>query len=112
MKDIIVTGGRNYDDWVMMQDVLSLFDIGCLVQGGASGADQLALEYAKLNNIDYHTIEADWEKHGKAAGPIRNTEMLAKYPNAVVVAFPGGKGTADCVKQAVSRNMVVLMVHK
>ncbi len=42
---------------------------------------------------------AKWETYGKAAGPIRNREMLLNLP-ALVVAFPGGKGTADMVRQA------------
>lgn len=112
MKDVIVTGGRDYDDWAMVQEVLNLFDIGLLIQGGASGADSDAKEYARLNNIECVTVAADWNKHGKAAGPIRNKEMLLKYPNAIVVAFPGGAGTANCVKTAVALNRIVLQVHK
>lgn len=44
--------------------------------------------------------EADWQTHGKAAGPIRNGAMLAKHAPDGVVAFPGHNGTADCVRQA------------
>jgi hypothetical protein len=112
MKDVIVTGGRDYDDFAMVQDVLSLFDIGLLIQGGAFGADEAALEYAKHNTIECVTVAADWDKHGRGAGPIRNKEMLLKYPNAIVVAFPGGAGTANCVKAAVALNRIVLQVHK
>ena len=44
-------------------------------------------------------MPADWTKHGKAAGPIRNQKMLDECPD-LVVAFPGGKGTADMVRRA------------
>ena len=110
--EIIVTGGRDYEDYIMLEDVLDLFDIKLIVQGGAPGADALADRYAEESAIKSETVIADWVKHGRAAGPIRNREMLEKYPNAIVVAFPGGAGTANCVKQAVSMNRVVLMVHK
>jgi len=111
--DFIVTGGRNYTDGVRVNEVLRLFDIGLLIQGGANGADRLARIYGHNNPIfEIVTIEADWNKYGKAAGPIRNREMLDKYPNAIVVAFPGGKGTEDCVKAALERNMVVLRVEQ
>ena len=110
--DIIVTGGRDYDDWAMLQDVLSAFDAKLIVQGGAQGADRMARKYAEDNKIVSVTVEANWNKHGRAAGPIRNREMLMEYPEAIVVAFPGGAGTANCVKQAVELNRIVLMVHK
>lgn len=112
MKDVIVTGGRDHEDWQMVQDVLELFDIGLLIQGGAKGADRLGRAYAKLMNIECVTVEAAWKVFGPKAGPLRNREMLDKYPNAVVIAFPGGRGTADCVRQAVAKNMVVLRVER
>ena len=43
---------------------------------------------------------ADWAKHGKAAGPIRNAEMLTEFLPDYIVAFPGGKGTADMLRKA------------
>jgi hypothetical protein len=45
--------------------------------------------------IEVVACPADWEKHGKAAGPLRNEEMLIDYKPKRVIAFPGGKGTAD-----------------
>lgn len=44
--------------------------------------------------IVYH---ADWNAHGRSAGPIRNAKMLAEGKPDLVVAFPGGKGTAHMV---------------
>ena len=111
-RQVIVTGGRDYDDWAMIQDVLNSLDLALIIEGGAEGADMMAKEYAETFNIPHVTVEADWTKYGRAAGPIRNKEMLQKYPLAVIVAFPGGSGTANCVKQAVAMNRIVLMVHK
>jgi hypothetical protein len=55
---------------------------------------------------------ANWKEHGKAAGPIRNGNMLDEAGDEplLVIAFKGGRGTADCVRQAISRNMIVLEV--
>jgi hypothetical protein len=53
---------------------------------------------------------ADWFSHGKAAGPIRNQEMLAMEAPALVVAFPGGRGTADMVRRARKAGVDVLEV--
>lgn len=104
---VIVTGGRNYFDKDKVNEILSALDITLLVQGGANGADRLAREYALENFIALETIEADWNKHGRAAGPIRNREMLIKYPKATVIAFPGGRGTENCVNQAKQLGMSV-----
>lgn len=112
MKDVIVTGGRDYNDNETIKNILDLFDIGLLIQGGANGADRGAAMYASVNSIPYITVKADWDKHGKAAGPIRNREMLLKYPNAIVIAFPGGKGTDDCVRQAVALKRTVLRIQQ
>ncbi len=44
--------------------------------------------------------EADWHEHGRAAGPIRNARMIAEGRPDLVIAFPGGRGTADMVSRA------------
>ena len=112
-KVVIVTGGRDYDDFAMVADVLSAIQPDLVVQGGATGADKLASDWAKYSDkTECITVNADWNKYGAYAGPKRNIEMLEAYPEAMVVAFPGGKGTANCVKEAVKRNHIVLQVHK
>lgn len=109
--EVIVTGGRDFDNKSLLNYVLNLFDISRLIQGGASGADKLALNYALLNDIPSKTFNADWEAHGKAAGPIRNGQMLKAYPRALVLAFPGGKGTENCIKLAKETKHVVLRIE-
>jgi predicted Rossmann-fold nucleotide-binding protein len=111
MKTIIVTGGRNYQDFAKIGRVFDFLGPHLLVEGGALGADRLAREWAEYNYIDVITFYADWDSHGKAAGPIRNRKMLEEHPDAIVVAFPGGKGTENCVKQAKELGRVVLRVE-
>jgi hypothetical protein len=109
---VIVTGGRDFQDERLVFLVLEYLNPEKVIQGGAAGADALARAWAaKLGGVPCETFEADWATHGKAAGPIRNREMLFRYPYAVVVAFPGGRGTEDCVKQARERNHIVLRVE-
>lgn len=111
-KTVIVTGGRDYRDHVMVNDLLDFINPDIVIQGGAFGADQLAREWAEHNKKSSITVKADWDKHGKSAGPRRNIEMLELYKEAVVLSFPGGIGTAHCTKAAADRNMIVLQVHK
>lgn len=107
---IIVTGGRDYADAAMVSDVLETLKPDLVVQGGASGADTLAHEWANEYSQSL-TFKADWKSFGKLAGPMRNAAMLDAYPDAIVVAFPGGKGTESCVELAKKRNMIVLRVE-
>lgn len=110
MSKVIVTGGRDYSDWDKVQKVLDLFDIDAIIQGGAKGADRLARAYAVKHGMVPVTFDADWTKHGLAAGPIRNKEMLVAHPDAIVIAFPGQKGTRNCIETAAKLGHLVIEV--
>lgn len=101
---VIVCGGRDYSDAerfdALMDGFLREFDITRVIQGGANGADRLALRWAWRRGIPCENFPADWAAHGKAAGPIRNAQMLKEGRAEMVIAFPGGRGTADMIRQA------------
>lgn len=108
---VVVTGGRAYSDYEMVATALgvlhSKFGIARLGHGKAKGADTLAGAWAKLIGIPVKEHPANWDAFGKRAGFIRNAEMLDTEKPDVVVAFPGGNGTADCVKSAKLREHLV-----
>jgi len=99
-----------------------------VVSGGARGVDTVAIDWAVSNYCQYREYLADWKRHKNAAGPIRNQLILdsevpkagydAKYQtitddaelikNTHVIAFPGGKGTADMVRRAKARGLHVV----
>lgn len=113
MTTVIVTGGRDFKDALSLAH--ALFDIRLehgrirtIVQGGASGADDIARRIAEGVGVRCVTFEADWKTHGRAAGPIRNRLMLEMYPEAIVLAMPGGRGTDNCVNEALRRGMRVV----
>jgi len=102
---VIICGGRDYDDYQHMSEALAQIclqygDITAVVQGGARGADSLARRWAIENKIPFEQYDADWKQYGKAAGPIRNQEMLDESGATMVIAFPGGNGTYDMIKRA------------
>lgn len=100
---VLVTGGRTYADEINVNKTLTRLHtehpISLLIEGGAKGADRLARHWAVRNNVQYRTVEANWNHHGKIAGIIRNEQMIQMKPD-LVVAFPGGKGTAHMMKLA------------
>ena len=101
---ILITGGRDYNNSTYLASVLKKlhkeFHITEIIHGDARGADTLAERWGQANNIKTTPYPAKWNKYGKAAGPIRNTEMLIKEKPDLVIAFPGGKGTAHMTNLA------------
>lgn len=102
---VLVCGGRDYADIETLYRELDRIHvrtpITCIIEGGASGADYLASRWSAKNDLSEHArYKADWTLHGKAAGPIRNQRMLDEGKPDLVVAFSGGRGTADMVRRA------------
>jgi predicted Rossmann-fold nucleotide-binding protein len=101
---IIVCGGRDFNNTSVVRRALTAAHakrpIELLIEGGAAGADRLAREWAGANGVLHVTVMADWKRYGPAAGPLRNAEMLREYQPDGVIAFPGGKGTADMILKA------------
>ena len=101
---VIVTGGRDYADYVRVRDAISTYTSRAerpvvIVHGDASGADALAQRAAEELGYETEKHPARWHDLGKAAGPLRNREMIDAGAD-LVLAFPGGRGTADCVHRA------------
>lgn len=99
---ILVCGGREFDDWAKLKRHLNplVFRASVIIEGGAKGADFLGRVYAKWRGIPFKEYPANWKKHGPAAGGIRNQQMLDEGKPDCVLAFPGGRGTADMVRRA------------
>jgi hypothetical protein len=98
---VLVCGGRTYAGKQRLFAVLDALHrerpITVVIHGGAPGADSLGGRWAGARGIPCKVYRADWKKHGKAAGFIRNREMMVDGQPDLVVAFPGGNGTANTV---------------
>jgi hypothetical protein len=99
---VLVCGGRNFNDRDLVAKTIESLERkpDTIIQGGANGADLLAKEYAAFNRIHCLTFYAQWSIHGKAAGPIRNKLMLVEGQPDLVLAFDGGRGTANMITTA------------
>lgn len=101
---IAIVGSRNFDNYNLMKDfVLERFDkdeIDLIISGGARGADRLAEKLADEIGVPKLVIKPEWEKYGKAAGFIRNEDIVKK--SDVVFAFWDGqsRGTENSIKHA------------
>lgn len=110
LKRFLVCGGRDYADWQFMRKKLKVLLeedwMFILVHGDCRGADRLAAGWAKACELIVEAYPADWAKYGRAAGAIRNQEMLDSGIDGVI-AFPGGKGTANMIKIAIQAGVPV-----
>lgn len=104
---VLICGGREFKDegfvarWLTERFFHSDGKIvTAVIHGFARGVDAFADTWAVLNYISVETYPARWDEHGKAAGPIRNQQMLDEGKPDLVIAFPGGTGTADMVAKA------------
>lgn len=109
----IICGGRDYiftmEDRAWLDAMRVSLPITGVFSGEAKGADTCGRNWAMDNRISVTLFPADWAKHGKAAGPIRNQQM-ADYADACI-AFPGGAGTGDMVTRAFRKGLKVIMPY-
>ena len=101
---VLVCGGRGFNDRRRVFHALDTLHareaITLLIEGGARGADSLGHDWAVRNGIERRSFPADWDRFGRSAGHRRNMQMLEEGCPELVVAFPGGSGTADMALQA------------
>jgi hypothetical protein len=107
---ILVSGSRECLNYEYMSKILSDYTDAetVIIHGGARGADSMAGKYASEKGLKVQVYPADWNKHGKAAGPIRNQQMLDEGKPDMVIAFPGdGNGTWNMINIARKANVPV-----
>lgn len=113
---LLVCGGRDFSntEWAysILDELHRKNNIDVIIEGDARGADRIAGYWAQRNRIDNLKFPADWNKYGKSAGSIRNTKMLKEGKPDLVLAFPGGRGTANMIGQAQRAGVPVLIELK
>jgi len=96
-----VVGSRNFSDYPLMKKYLdkihSIEPITAIVSGGAAGADRLSEDWAGINNISKLVFYPDWKKFGKAAGYIRNQDIVKKSDKVIAFWDGSSKGTQHTI---------------
>lgn len=113
-----VTGGREKlsDDrqemvWSVLDGILETNggpDELLMGHGDCLGVDNAAKYWARERGVQAAAFEAPWAL-GRHAGPLRNRRMLSTIRPQILLAFPGGKGTASCI---VSANTLGIPVYR
>ena len=118
---LIVCGGRNFADknfvWETLGRIHSKRRIDLLIEGGqvtrdpvngVIGADSIAWGWAVTWGVPVRTFAADWDRLGKAAGPIRNQQMLDEGLANGCLGFQGGDGTLDMLSRAHKAGITIM----
>lgn len=100
----IIAGSRTIEQYDLVKTAIEScnwhLEITEVVSGCAEGADLFGEQWAKRKMIPIKRFPADWRKHGKRAGPIRNEEM-ANYADALIAVWDGvSRGTQDMIERA------------
>jgi len=127
MPRVLVCGGQNYENesfvWHVLDTLHNESPISLLIHGACgwnadssmqrpmTGADAWADGWAIARQVPKQRCPASWTSLGRAAGPIRNTQMLRHNPD-LVIAFPGSRGTADMVRKARKAGIRVIEVKE
>lgn len=108
----VVCGGRH--GWKGVEAELDklhkVYGFNVVIEGGARGVDAQAKRWAKKNGVAVETYPAEWNQHGRSAGPRRNQRMINQGKPDLVIAFPGGAGTGDMVLKSLSAKVRVVQV--
>lgn len=111
---ICITGGRDFEDVDFIVTRLlrlhEMYTFTELITGMARGVDRVGYEFGielGLKIHKYPITKSDWEQYGNSAGPRRNAEMLVQGKPDLVVAFPGGRGTADMIRRSMGAGVPV-----
>lgn len=121
---VIICGSRNSEQRDHIFARLDAFHketpISVVIEGGqrkivgsgkrqryVGGVDYLAYMWGHRNKLRVITERAKWKEYGRSAGPMRNMEMLVKHKPDLVLAFLGGPGTENMVRQAKQMNIPV-----
>lgn len=114
----IIAGGRKFIDYEFLKevcdDVIPKIDTSGdiqIISGCAGGADTLGIKYAEDNDYDLIKMPADWNKHGKSAGPIRNSEM-ADVGDCLIAFWDGrSRGTKNMINTATNKGLYVKVIR-
>ena len=113
---IIIAGGRDFDDYEMLDKRVRaiIYDLPQeeieIVSGGARGADALGERFADAHDLAMVRFPADWDKHGKAAGHIRNAQMADYGTHLIAFWDEVSRGTKNMIENARKRGLQVRVI--
>lgn len=114
---LVVAGSRDFTNYKGAEQILCSVlrnrkpEQVCIISGGARGADRVGEYFANNHGCKLMIVSADWNKHGKRAGHIRN-EKMAELADATIVFWDGSSaGTENMISNTLNFNKKLLVVY-
>ena len=108
---IIIAGSRTITEYSTVFNAMNYLNLNptAILSGCAEGVDKLGERWAKEHKIRIERYPADWEKHGKKAGYIRNAEMVKNADWLVAIWDGKSKGTKHTIDLANKKGIKVFV---
>ncbi len=115
MIRLAIVGGRDYTDYPNFKAIVSkhIEKIGIpdeIISGGARGVDKFAEIYAAEVGISMVILKPEWDKHGKIAGLIRNTDIIERSTHVLALPTSKSRGTYDSIRKANDLNKSIKVI--
>lgn len=112
---LIICGSRDIvPDYATVTELIDAATNGVvpklIISGGCRGVDAVGEEWAHDHDVPLRVYQAQWDAHGKKAGPLRNAAMVAEADAVVAICYPDSRGTMDCVRRAQAKGIPVAML--
>ena len=117
---LIIAGSRSFNNYELLAATLDELTVDVpkeklvVLSGHARGADQLGERWSRERYVWCEFFHPDWQKHGKAAGHVRNAAMVASCdPGDAAVFFWDGQspGTKGCIELARKAGLKVTVIQ-
>jgi hypothetical protein len=112
---ILVTGSRDWTDRDALNNALA--DVVrpipahqeiVIVHGAAKGADTMADQWARIYGATVEAHPANWAKHGRKAGPIRNAVMVAAGADVCLAFIKNGSAGATYTARLAEKALITV----
>jgi len=115
MSSLGIVGYRGFTDYEKFSQLVDEYieEIGTpefIISGGAKGADTMAEKYAQEHNIPTKIFKPDWDKYGKVAGIMRNTDIIQNSTHVIAFLSQKSIGTVDSINKAKKFNKVLKII--
>ncbi len=112
MSKVIIAGSRDIFDiaavrLAIVTAVAAGLQITEVVCGCAPGVDSIGRGLAQVSGIPVNEFVADWETHGRAAGPIRNEAMASHADALILIQKDNSRGSADMLRRAIEHKLTI-----
>ena len=110
-EKVAIVGSRSFTPLSKVREYISQLPLDTIiVSGGAEGVDRQAVGWARVLQMETLVFKPDWDKYGKSAGILRNTQIVDACDRLVAFWDGESKGTKDSIDKARKAGKQVVII--